>query len=150
MSHHDQSNENVREDGSIGTAGRGLSQSSRQQKPGQNSKHFSFKNKHNEPLLQKLLESQQIQFGASGGQSQSTNPGAKQHMAGTHSTGAHSRQVHSMSTSGAAATNSNDQSGRFDYNKYLREGDIAKTQQQKHTVKKANLESDDLDYIQQS
>ncbi len=71
-------------------------------------------------------------------------------MVGTHSTGAHSRQVHSMSTSGAAAASSNDQSGRFDYNKYLREGDIAKTQQQKHTVKKANLESDDQDYIQQS
>ena len=50
----------------------------------------------------------------------------------------------------AAAHQRSDQSGRFDYNKYLREGDVAKTQLQKHTVKKANPESGDLDYVQQS
>ena len=53
----------------------------------------------------------------------------------------------SMASGAAASNERSDQSGRFDYNKYLREGDIAKTQQQKHSVKKANLESGDLDYI---
>ena len=78
--------------------------------------------------------------------------GPRQHLKGTQSTGAHSRQVHSMSmASGSAVSNQrSDHSGKFDYNQYLREGDIAKTQLPKQTMKKQNLQGNDMDYIQQN
>jgi len=47
----------VRDEVLTEAAARGNSNSSRQTKlNGQNQKHFGFKNKQNEPLIQKLLE----------------------------------------------------------------------------------------------